>query len=78
MGMFPTCAISQDLELAEKSCEDGAAVASQLLSRRARSQILNQAVNLNTIVIQIAKICAKSFDKSVSVIPCCPGVRRWR
>ncbi len=60
--------VIKDLELIENSCEDGAALVSQLLDlSRKETDIEFHAMDLNSLVKQIEKICRKSFDKSISI-----------
>jgi len=58
----------KDLEVVEKSCETGAAIASQLLniSRKEHSIEMHEA-DLNIIVDRIVKICRKSFNRSITI-----------
>ncbi len=58
----------KDLEIAEKSCETGASIASQLLNISKKEADLDlHEYDLNYIVDQIVKVCRKSFDKSIEI-----------
>ncbi len=59
---------SKDLELVEKSCENGAAIVSQLLNlSRKDTDIELHPMDLNDILSQIGKICMNSIDRMVSI-----------
>lgn len=57
-----------DLDLVEKSCQTGAAIAAQLLNlSKKESELELLRGDLNDVVSQIVKICRKSFDKSIDI-----------
>lgn len=57
-----------DLELVEKSCENGASIAAQLLNMSKKESDMELHIeDLNLILDQIRKVCSKSFDKSISI-----------
>ncbi len=57
----------KDLALVENSCENGAGLVSQLLSL-SRKQIGFEIhhLDLNEVMLNVANVCMKSFDKSIS------------
>ena len=59
---------SAELDLVEKSCQTGAAIAAQLLNlSKKESDLELLRADLNDVVSQIVKICRKSFDKSIDI-----------
>ncbi len=60
--------LSRDLDLVEKSCENGAAIASQLMNLSKKdSDFELKPHDINEVIDQIGEICIKSFDKSITI-----------
>lgn len=59
--------LDKDLALVESSCESGAGIVSQLLSlSRKEIDFRLHRLDLNEILRNVANICMKSFDRSIS------------